>query len=78
MFVKRATTYKKGDMGMFEDAEILEILQPKIQSVLTKTNFQERKDLEQELKLKILSKLPDIDKVNIPNFFELLDKEIPK
>jgi len=65
-------------MGMFEDVKILEILQPKIQSVLTKTNFQERKDLEQELKLKILSKLPDIDKVNIPNFFELLDKEIPK
>ena len=61
---------------MLEDIEVLEMLQPKIQSVLSKTNFQERKDLEQELKLKVLSKLPDINKVNIPNFFELLDKEI--
>ena len=61
---------------MLEDIEVLEMLQPKIQSVLSKTYFQERNDLEQELKLKVLSKLPDINKVNIPNFFELLDKEI--
>ncbi|MEK4715933.1 hypothetical protein [Sporosarcina sp. FSL K6-5500] len=61
---------------MYNSVEVLDILKPKIKSVLNKTNFQERENLEQELKLKVLSKLPDIDKLNIPDFFELLSKEL--
>lgn len=60
---------------MYEDIEILEFLNPKIKSVLNKTNFQDRDDLEQEIKMRILSKLPDINKNNIPDFFSLLLNE---
>lgn len=54
--------------------EILEMLKPKIKSVLRQTTAQYRDDLEQELKLLIIKRI-NIDFRETPLFFELIKKE---
>lgn len=57
--------------------EILEMLSPKIKSVLRQTPAQYREDLEQELKLLVLKKI-NIGFNETPSFFKLLKKEFEK
>lgn len=56
--------------------EILEMLRPKIKSVLTQTDLNNRLDLEQELLLMIIMVVQTKDFQAVPSFFELLESEI--
>ncbi|QPQ36754.1 hypothetical protein JNUCC52_07495 [Lysinibacillus sp. JNUCC-52] len=60
--------------GRFEQ-EVIELLTPKIKSVLRQTDWQNRKDLEQELILMVLSTIKRKEIKQLPSFFELMDKE---
>ncbi len=60
--------------GRFEQ-EVIELLTPKIKSVLRQTDWQNRKDLEQELILMVLSTIKRKEFKQLPSFFELMDKE---
>lgn len=54
----------------FEE-EVLNMLTPKIKSVLRQTSVQNREDLEQELKLLVLQKMKSGFNES-PSFFELV------
>lgn len=58
--------------------EILNILQPKINTVLYQTNAQERPDLKQELCLTIIQIIKTKKFQKAPSFFELLELETKK
>lgn len=60
--------------GRFEQ-EVIELLTPKIKSVLRQTDCQNRKDLEQELILMVLTTIKRKEFKQLPSFFELMDKE---
>ncbi len=53
--------------------EILRIFKFKICSCLQNTPYQEREDLEQEIKMKIFEKVDVINGLEVPGFFEFLD-----
>ncbi|MCU5305533.1 hypothetical protein OCE40_27425, partial [Bacillus toyonensis] len=53
--------------------EILRIFKFKICSCLQNTPYQEREDLEQEIKMKIFEKIDVINTLEVPGFFEFLD-----
>lgn len=53
--------------------EILRIFKFKICSCLQNTPYQEREDLEQEIKMKIFEKVDVINELEVPGFFEFLD-----
>ncbi|MEW9578981.1 hypothetical protein U9K47_27220 [Bacillus toyonensis] len=53
--------------------EILRIFKLKICSCLQNTPYQEREDLEQEIKMKIYEKIDVINTLEVPGFFEFLD-----
>ncbi|MGG0730999.1 hypothetical protein [Bacillus paramycoides] len=53
--------------------EILRIFKFKICSCLQNTPYQEREDLEQEIKMKIFEKIDFINALEAPGFFEFLD-----
>lgn len=61
---------------MLEVSEVLELLNPKIKSSLKQTSYQDREDLEQEIKLKILQHLDNVNKRDIPNFFSFLNEDM--
>ncbi|MGJ7919282.1 hypothetical protein [Neobacillus sp. LXY-4] len=58
--------------------EILNHLEPKIKSVLRNTHFQEREDLEQEIKLKIIESYKKVSELDAPNFEEFLLEYLKK
>ncbi|GAB0171913.1 hypothetical protein LSPCS325_53500 [Lysinibacillus sp. CTST325] len=58
----------------FEE-EVIEMLKPKIKSVLRQTNPQNREDLEQDLILMVLTAIKEKDFKQIPSFFELMEEE---
>lgn len=49
---------------------IIENFIPKIKQCLHNTDFQEREDLEQEIKLKIIEKLATVEFQNAPSFWD--------
>ncbi|GEN32356.1 putative FlaG/YvyC family protein [Cerasibacillus quisquiliarum] len=53
---------------------IIEKFGPKIKNSLKNTHFQEREDLEQEIKLKIIEKLTDFKVKEVPSFWEIINK----
>ncbi|WP_342718348.1 hypothetical protein AAG068_04750 [Bacillus paramycoides] len=53
--------------------KILQIFKFKICSCLQNTPYQEREDLEQEIKMKIFEKVDVINGLEVPGFFEFLD-----
>ncbi|WP_341300662.1 hypothetical protein MHB44_20545 [Lysinibacillus sp. FSL H8-0500] len=55
--------------------EILDMLQPKIKSVLYQTSFQNRLDLEQEILLMIIRAVQTKQFRKAPSFFELMESE---
>lgn len=55
--------------------EILNMLQPKIKSVLKQTNSQNRLDLEQEISLMIITAIKTKKFQKLPSFFELVESE---
>lgn len=55
-----------------ETLTILENFMPKIKQCLHNTDFQEREDLEQEIKLKIIEKLATVDFQDAPSFWDFL------
>lgn len=52
--------------------EILQMLQPKINSILYETKIQDREDLRQEIHIAILKVLKEKDFQDPPSFFELI------
>lgn len=63
-------------MKSTSDEEIIRILQdfqPKINKSLQNTFFQDREDLEQEIKIKIIEKLATTKFNKGPSLWELLD-----
>jgi len=55
--------------------EVLDMLQPKIKSVLHQTSFQNRLDLEQEISLMIIRAVKTKQFRKVPSFFELIESE---
>lgn len=55
--------------------EILNMLQPKIKSVLKQTDWQNRLDLEQEISLMIITAIKTKKFQKVPSFFELVESE---
>lgn len=55
--------------------EILNMLQPKIHTVLHQTHPQERDDLKQEIYLMIIQTIKSNQFQKAPSFFELLEAE---
>lgn len=55
--------------------EVLDMLQPKIKSVLHQTSFQNRLDLEQEISLMIIMTVQTKQFRKVPSFFELIESE---
>lgn len=62
---------KKADSE--EVINIIERFQPKIKKSLSNTNYQDREDLEQEIKVKIIEKLTNIKFNDCPSIWELLE-----
>ncbi|MGE7603139.1 hypothetical protein ACQKL5_11595 [Peribacillus sp. NPDC097675] len=52
--------------------EMINSLDPKIKKSLKNTHYQDRKDLEQEIKLKIIESYEKIASIEAPNFEEFL------
>jgi hypothetical protein len=52
---------------------IIKLIEPKIKKTLKETDIQNREDLEQDLKEKIIKKLKDSDLNKVPGFFEFLE-----
>ena len=55
--------------------DILEMLKPKIKSVLNQTDFKYREDLEQEISLMIIRVAKNKEFKKFPTFFELIEQE---
>lgn len=55
--------------------EVLDMLQPKIKSILHQTSFQNRLDLEQEISLMIIRVVKTKQFGKVPSFFELIKSE---
>ncbi|UPW82626.1 hypothetical protein [Lysinibacillus sp. Ag94] len=53
-----------------EALTIIENFIPKIKQCLHNTEFQEREDLEQEIKLKIIEKLATVEFQDAPSFWD--------
>jgi hypothetical protein len=53
-----------------ETLTIIENFTPKIKQCLHSTDYQEREDLEQEIKLKIIEKLATVKFQNAPSFWD--------
>ncbi|MFJ3389701.1 MULTISPECIES: hypothetical protein [unclassified Lysinibacillus] len=53
-----------------ETLTIIENFIPKIKQCLHNTDFQEREDLEQEIKLKIIEKLATVEFQDAPSFWD--------
>ena len=53
-----------------ETITIIENFIPKIKQCLHNTDFQEREDLEQEIKLKIIEKLATVEFQDAPSFWD--------
>lgn len=58
-----------------EIEEILKRFNPQIKKVLKNTSYQEREDLEQEIKVKILEKLNSLNIESTPGFWEFINKK---
>lgn len=55
---------------------IMENLELKIKKNLKQTEIKERDDLAQEIKIKIIEKMPELLDEKVPSFFEFAIKEI--
>ncbi|AZV62331.1 hypothetical protein ACIQY5_18305 [Peribacillus frigoritolerans] len=58
--------------------DLIDSLNPKIKKSLKNTNYQDRNDLEQEIKLKIIESYEKIAAIEAPNFEEFLAKFLTK
>ena len=56
------------------EVELLDMLEPKLKSVLRQTSLQNRDDLEQELKILVLKKIRK-GLNTAPSFFELIKED---
>ena len=57
---------------------LIDSLNPKIKKSLKNTNYQDRNDLEQEIKLKIIESYEKIAAIEAPNFEEFLAEFLTK
>lgn len=55
--------------------KIIHLFTPKIESVLRHTKDQNREDLSQELKLKLISTIKNYEVDNIPGFFDIIEEK---
>lgn len=58
--------------------ELLDSLDPKIKKSLRNTHFQDRGDLEQEIKLKIMESYDKITAIEAPTFEDFLTEFLKK
>lgn len=56
--------------------EVLDMLKPKIKSVLNQTDIRYREDLEQEISLMVVHVIKEKEFKKITPFFELIEQEI--
>ncbi|MBM7095738.1 helix-turn-helix domain-containing protein [Bacillus sp. H-16] len=54
--------------------KIIQKLEPKIRKSLYQTDFQERDNLEQELRIKTMTIVHSFDTSNVPGFWDWLDE----
>lgn len=60
------------------EQEVIEMLSPKIKSLLRQTDFQNRDDLEQELILMVIKTIQEKEFNQLPSFFELMEEDQKK
>lgn len=65
----------KDDILTRDFEEIIEQFSLKIKKSLVNTPYQEREDLEQEIKIKIYEKMDIINNITAPGFFEFINEE---
>ncbi|ESU31412.1 hypothetical protein G3A_16870 [Bacillus sp. 17376] len=53
---------------------VIELFSPKIISSLNQTNQQDREDLSQEIKMKLLFCIKNYDVENIPGYFQMIEQ----
>ncbi|MBO0998289.1 hypothetical protein IOC57_11100 [Bacillus sp. SD075] len=58
--------------------DLIDSLNPKIKKSLKNTSYQDRNDLEQEIKLKIIESYEKIAAIEAPNFEEFLTEFLIK
>lgn len=56
-------------------SNIIQLFSPKIKSSLKQTNHQDREDLSQELKLKLIIYIRNYDVDDTPGFFDIFEEE---
>lgn len=54
--------------------KIIDLFSPKIKKSLKQTNYQNREDLEQEIKLKMIANIKEYEVDEIPGFFQMLEQ----
>ncbi|AUD24542.1 MULTISPECIES: hypothetical protein [Bacillus] len=62
------------DCTTIEFEEIIEMFSPKINKCIQNTPFQERENIEQEIKIKILEKIPVLQDITAPTFFDFIEQ----
>lgn len=54
--------------------KIINLFTPKINKSLSQTNYQNREDLSQEIKLKLIDDVRNYDVDSVPGFFQMLEQ----
>lgn len=76
--IGRRTGIVDNKLSKEELMEMIDSLDPKIKKSLKNTHYQDRKDLEQDIKLKIIESYEKIASIKAPNFEEFLTEFLSK
>ncbi|AOH56877.1 hypothetical protein ABE28_021240 [Peribacillus muralis] len=76
--IERRKAIVDSKLSKEELMSLINSLNPKIKKSLKNTNYQDRNDLEQEIKLKIIESYEKIAAIEAPNFEEFLSEFLNK
>ncbi|QED47001.1 helix-turn-helix domain-containing protein [Cytobacillus dafuensis] len=68
------TLVKRSKTDVQSMNRVIETFSPKILSSLNQTNHQDREDLSQEIKMKLLLCIKNFDVENTPGYFQMMEQ----
>lgn len=68
------TLVKRSKTDVQSMNRVIEMFSPKILSSLNQTNHQDREDLSQEIKMKLLLCIKNFDVENTPGYFQMMEQ----
>ncbi|RBP86542.1 helix-turn-helix protein [Cytobacillus firmus] len=68
------TLVKRSKTDVQSMNRVIEMFSPKILSSLNQTNHQDREDLSQEIKMKLLLCIKNFDVENTPGYFQVMEQ----